>query len=307
MNKKNVVHIYEWGLIWGGIPTSIISLINELNEYNHNIIQLNNRVNELFSNEYKKNGANFYVLNKKLMDDDIIPLNPEYIFIHSCNKKYINPSILKRYKTITFYHYNVVDNNDYFGDLNWFVSEFLYKKTKTKPKDYIILPPPIFVRDFINIERPQRKPIIGRIQSRSVLKDGKFSRNFFNLLSKINGETFIVGPKNSNAEVIPGMMPKYLKEIDVFVIWGETTESWSLVTSEANLSGIPVVARRMNDGLTEQLNKSGGGILVDTEEEFIDMVNLLINDENKRNEIGQRGKYWCLENTSSKLIRSYLW
>ncbi len=293
-------------LYGGGLPTSIIALIKELSEYDHYVLQLNNRVNRLFSDEYEKNGAHFHALSKKLNNNDVLKINPEHVFLHSCNKNYINAPILNEYNTISFYYYNTTNNNDYFGNLNWFVSEFLYKRTQIKPINYIIQPPPIFINDFINIKRPKRKPIIGRIQSRSLLKEGKFSNIFFNVLSKINAKSFIVGPPNADAGVKPGMMPQYLKEIDIFVIWGNTTESWSLVASEANLSGIPVVARRMNDGLTEQLNKSGGGILVDTEEEFIDVVNMLIDDENKRNEIAEKGKYWCLENTTSKLIRGFL-
>ncbi len=300
-----MVHILEWGFMWGGIPTSIISLIKEFNEYEHYVLQLNQRVNPQTVNFFKNCGANYIIIGAKLKNEHLDSIKPDLIFIHSCNKTYIKAN-LNKYKTVTLFHYNIEDNNDYHGDLNWFISKYTYDITKNKPQNYIIQPPPCYVSDFLNIKRSNRKPIVGRIQSLSLIKNNKFSKKFFELLKKIDAEVFIVGPKESNASIIPGKMPEYLKNIDLFLIWGDTTETWSLVTTEANLSGIPVVARKMNDGLSEQLKKSGGGVLVSNENDFLDVVDLLIKDETLRKIIGERGKNWCIENVSTKQIRSYL-
>jgi len=304
MNKKGVLHVFEWNF-WGGVQSSTLSLIKELNEYEHYVLQLYRKESSEVRQCFENNGATFIVGRGVLTENPFIKINPDIVFLHSINKKYIFPGTkwLNNYNVITIHHYL---NDNYVGNLNWFVSEYLYRITPENIDNKIIIPPPIYVKPFLDVQRPKRKPVIGRIQSQSMLRSGKFSLGFQKIINKLNNDIFIVGPKNGNAEVIPDMMPTYLKEIDIFIIWGETKETWSLVTSEANLSGIPVVARRMNDGLTEQLNKSGGGILVDTEEEFIDAVNMLINDENKRNKIAERGKNWCLENTSSKLLRGYL-
>ena len=304
MIKNRILHIFEWNF-WGGVQSSTLSLIKELKEYDHYVLQLYRKESTDLKKCFEKNGAVFFVSNGKLREKNLSEINPKIIFLHSINKKYIvdKNGWLKKYKVITLHHYL---NDNYLGDLNWFVSKYLYEITPENINNKIIVPPPIYVKPFLNLERPKRKLVIGRIQSKSMLLKGKFPLTFMKLIHKLNHDIFIVGPQNGNADVIPDMMPQYLKEIDIFVIWGETKETWSLVISEANLSGIPVVARRMNDGLTEQLEKSGGGILVDTEEEFIDAINMLINDENKRNEIAEKGKYWCLENTTSKLIRGYL-
>ena len=101
----------------------------------------------------------------------------------------------------------------------------------------------------------------------------------------------------------PGGMANYLQKLDIFAIWGETTESWSKVVTEANLSGIPVVARDHKDGLSEQLRLSGGGLLVNTEDEFVKAVQMFIDDPQCRRAVGERGRQWCLENASTKTIK----
>ncbi|NQT23715.1 glycosyltransferase, partial [candidate division KSB1 bacterium] len=93
-------------------------------------------------------------------------------------------------------------------------------------------------------------------------------------------------------------MAKYLEQIDIFTIWGDTTESWSKVATEAMMSGIPVVARDHKDGLSEQLTASGGGFLVTSEAEFIETVQTLIDSPRLRTQIGGRGRVWALRHAS---------
>ena len=99
------------------------------------------------------------------------------------------------------------------------------------------------------------------------------------------------------------MMATYLKEIDIFTIWGNTPESWSRVVTEANLSGIPVVVRDMHDGLAEQVTRSGGGLLADTPGEFVELIQMLVENPKRRIELGEQGQWWCNRNCTTDNLK----
>ena len=101
-------------------------------------------------------------------------------------------------------------------------------------------------------------------------------------------------------------MPEYLKQIDIFYIWGGKghVESWSRVVTEAMLSGIPVVIRDMKDGLAEQVRKSKAGYLVNTKQEFIETMQKLIDDPKLRELHGEMGRAWAKENLTIKNLRA---
>ena len=176
--------------------------------------------------------------------------------------------------------------------------------------------PPCVVEDsYAKISRPGRQPVVGRIQSGTKIASGKVPVSFFDLLEEVHGCGFFVVTSDSIcraqagrdrfrfAPIRPGAMPGYLAEVEVFAIWGDTPETWSRVVTEANLAGIPVVARNDNDGLAEQLRKSGGGVLVKSRKGFVENVQALVDNENKRKEIGERGRAWCLEHASSRALK----
>ncbi len=72
------------------------------------------------------------------------------------------------------------------------------------------------------------------------------------------------------------------------------------------ISGIPVVVKNNSDGLAEQLKKSKAGFLVETEKEFIRIVQKLINDPKLRELHGEMGREWAKNNVTIKQIRENL-
>ena len=168
----------------------------------------------------------------------------------------------------------------------------------------IVVPPCVYERPYLKIKRPGReRPVIGRIQSRT---RGKASGDLIGLLKEVkNAETFVVGMGEKNP-IKPGRMPEYLEKIDVLAVWSNGRESWSMVTTEAMLSGIPVVAFNRNDGLAEQMRKSGGGLLVSTRQGFKEALEHLVVNPAKRLELGRIGRDWAVKNASSTHLRGRL-
>ncbi len=308
--KNTILHITNWG-IWGGVQSVVLSISKEYNEYDHRVFSINSKGEQKDTiNHFEKNGLAYKSFNEFITHEDVKKINPKLIFLHSTRAKFLenDGEWLKNFKTIRVHHgWNL---GPLHADLNWFVSGFVFKKLNYKIDEYFILPPVTYVKDYLNIKRPQRKPVVGRIQSQTAIGGKPFPEKFYDLIKKVDADTFIVSPedtstKNSfrNAKIMPGKMQEYLKEVDVFVIWQDKIETWCLVATEANLSGIPVIARDINDGLSEQLKKSGGGVLVKTEEEFLNKVNELINNPELRENITKKGKNWCIENVNTKRLR----
>lgn len=311
--REKILHITNWG-IWGGVQSVILSISKEYKEYDHVVYTINSRgVQKDCVDYFDKNNICFESFNGMIKKEDVDRINPKLMFLHNTKAYQLENSgkFLSEFKTVRVHHgWNLSPLK---VDLNWFVSDFVYSKLNYEIDKYFILPPVTYVKDYFNIERPEREPIVGRIQSQTAIGGKPFPQSFYDLIKKLNSKLFIVGPEDNSIEGIikhgniqAGKMQEYLKEIDIFVIWQDKIETWSLVATEANLSGIPVVARRINDGLTEQLNKSGGGVLVDTEEEFINSVNELINNKELRDKLATKGKEWLVENVNTRLLRGHL-
>ena len=158
---------------------------------------------------------------------------------------------------------------------------------------------------------------VGRIQSNTNAHLGKFSEDVGMLKKLKNAEFFLVGDgyDKDNADerftfapIKQGKMPNYLSNIDIFYIWGAKrhTESWSRVITEAMLSGIPVVVKNNSDGMAEQVRKSKVGFLVNTEEEFINTIQMLIDNPDLRKVHGELGRKWASENLTIKNLRQNL-
>ena len=313
--KGKILHITNWG-IWGGVQSVVLSISKEYKEYNHIVFTVNkkNETEDCIRN-YIKNDIRYFSYDGIIKEEDIKRINPDLIFLHSTMAKKVenDGEWLKNYKTIRVHHgWNLGELKHV--DLNWFVSDFVFEKLNYPISKHFILPPVTYVKDYLGIKRPERKPVVGRIQSQTHIGGKPFPQTFYDLMEKLHTDLFIVGPddptiKNviQHNKIEAGRMVEYLKEVDLFVIWQDKIETWCLVATEANLSGIPVVARRMNDGLTEQLNKSGGGILVNTEEEFINAVNKLLKDDKLRKEMANKGKDWLVENANTKLLRGHVY
>jgi len=311
--SETILHITNWG-IWGGVQSVVLSISKEYTEYQHKVFSINTKGEQRDTiQHFEKNNIPYKSYNGFIRYEDVKKINPKLIFLHSTRAKFLenDGAWLKEFKTIRVHHgWNLGELQ---ADLNWFVSDFVFKKINYDVGKYFILPPVTYVEDYLNVERPDRKPVVGRIQSQTAIGGKPFPEKFYELIKQVDADTFIVSPedpttKNSfrNAKIQPGKMQEYLKEVDLFVVWQDKIETWCLVATEANLSGIPVIARDVDDGLSEQLKKSGGGILVKTEEEFLEKVNELINDDKLREKMGKKGKEWCIEHVNTKRLRATL-
>lgn len=303
--KPVIMHCNNYAGL-GGMETTIIDISKEMPEYSHVICSVNQQnADQNFIEYLKKIGIDHYFGPLKSVAEQI---NPEYVFLHNTHQ-FKNELI--KYKTIAAHHGHIAP----FTPANlhdWFVSDWVKNSYgEYIGKNHTILPPPVWADDYINIKRPERTtPVIGRIQSGTWAHRGKTTQEFYDTLEKIKGcGYFIVGKdipgQFPSKPILPGKMPEYLQEIDIFAIWGNTTETWSKVVTEANLAGIPVIARNHHDGLAEQLNKSKGGILVDTIDEFQKTLQDLVNDKEKRESIGQTGKKWCIKNATTKTFKNW--
>ena len=311
--KSNVLHITNWG-IWGGVQSVARSIAMEYKEYNHKVFALDKRVREDCVDYYRKSGMGFSSYNSLIKEADVKRINPKVIFLHNTKKVFLENDAewLKNYKVIRVHHGWGL--GELKVDLDWFVSDFVYKKLNYKVFDHIILPPVTYAPDYLNVERDKDRPVVvGRVQSTTHGGGKPYPQEFYDILEKLDCPTFIVAPNDStidnikkDADIVPGKTAEYLKEMDIFTIWQDKTETWGLAATEANLSGIPVVARRMKDGLTEQLEKSGGGILVNTKQGFIEAVQKLREDKDLRDKLAKQGKEWNLQNSSTTLLRGYL-
>lgn len=230
-------------------------------------------------------------------------IKPFAVFLHNTRGSQVQRGCLEPYRVIAVHHN--VTRPIVKADIDWFVSDYVRSRYDTDKMPYAFtLPPTVLSTPYLTIRRPDKKPVIGRIQSDTLLHKGKIPGKFFELIKQVKGaDSFIAG---RDAPRKPGATPEYLSRCDIFAIWGDTKESWSRVATEANLSGIPVVARDMADGLAEQLRKSEGGILVQTEEEFVSVLQTLVDNKEMREAIGRQGKVWCMKNATLMPIRNAL-
>ena len=120
--------------------------------------------------------------------------------------------------------------------------------------------------------------------------------------SEYKDKIFLLGYKDRTK------LPIYYKIADIFV-FPSVTETQGLVTVEAMMSGLPVVAiGRM--GTVDVMNGDHGGFMVEPDiNAFTDKVRLLLNDkdlyEKKCQEALEHSKKWAISNLTPKLIEYY--
>lgn len=320
MTKKNVIlHVNNWGIL-GGIESLVIDIAKAFPQFFHILMPLQGGSEKQDFIRYCQNHNVRYMnacgkLTKALVEE----ISPAIIFLHNTQGAYIEGKWpyewLKKYRVVGVHHavtWPLVP-----ADLDWFVSNWVRRKYKKCKMNAITLPPCVDPEPYLKIKRPFRKrAVIGRIQSQT--RTGiKVTDHFYDILNKVRkGKFFIVTANNKTsndkytfAPIMPGCMSKYLAEVDVFAIWGGYHESWSRVVTEANLSGIPVVARNLDDGLAEQLRASGGGFLVNSEDEFVrqlEELTTLPDSTSMRRTVGIIGREWCLKNASLEALRMRL-
>ena len=312
IDKPVILHVNNYIRV-GGVETFVLDCAKTLPEYQHVLLTTNNKNKDddliKYFNEHNVLHGFTY---GKLCANTLQILKPELVLLHNQLDTAIDgdADFLLDYNTICVHHGATPPLP---CRRRWFVSRYVraqflsrYKADNTR---FFFCPPCVHEDDYIDMGRPFRKPpTIGRIQSETNQHDGKVTDEYFDLISQVDGVSFfnIVPHAQSNGKIMHGAMPKYLKEIDIMAIWGNTTETWSRVATEAMLSGIPVVARNHRDGLAEQLRKSGGGALVKTKEAFVEKLDYLANNRVARLKMAKRGQEWCKKNAGKSKLKKTL-
>lgn len=316
MTKKNIVlHVNNYAKL-GGIETTVIDIARAIPQFFHILLTINPNGEDLSFVEYVRNQhIEYRNAGGKLTEALVKEIDPFVIFLHNTAGKHIEGEYpyqwLRSWKVIGAHHMATFPLIP--ADLDWFISDWVrdkYAKCEKRMGDKsFTMPPVVWPTPYQNITRHGRTPVVGRIQSGTWGNRGKVSGTFYRLLKSLKRCSLLTVGPNPDPEIkslpiLPGYMPVYLKELDIMAIWGDTTESWSKVATEANMSGIPVVARNHNDGLAEQIKKSGGGKLVNTEKGFVENIQDLIDHPEKRAEMGARGRKWCLKYASTATFRA---
>lgn len=320
MSKSICLHINNW-MILGGIESLVLDFAATFPQYQHVLVTIQPGCEDLsFAKHLQDRGIRYMNAEGKLTKAIVEEIDPAIIMLHNTKGEHIEGEwpfawLREGRRVIGVHHARTWPLVS--ADLDWFVSNYVrkpYEGCESQMKAFT-MPPCVWDRPYRNTERPSRTPVIGRIQSSTNLTKGKVPADFFDLLEKVNRCEFFVVTSDKLAQenaqrdrfqfapIKPGAMAGYLKEIDVMAIWGDTTETWSRVVTEANLSGIPVVARDHNDGLAEQIRKSGGGILVRTEKGFVENLQALVDKPALASKIGARGRDWCMQNASADALK----
>src|SRR3984957_2804317 len=81
-------------------------------------------------------------------------------------------------------------------------------------------------------------------------------------------------------------------EAATVVVCPSPYESLSLLALEAMAAGTPVLANARSAVLLEHCIKSNGGLYYANREEFVECLNVLVNDQRLRAGLGQNGRHY---------------
>ena len=302
VNEKRVLHFNNYA-ITGGVPSFIMTFARTFPEFQHYVVSLK-EPEELGLVKYLQWMGIRYAHADRITREIIDDIKPAVVVFHNITPNLIeNREIFYGTHTIVVYHNQVPCIVR--ADIDYFVSEHIGKKYKRELcKKALTIPPCIYADDYINITRPKREMVIGRIQSST---RGEITDEFMELLQSVEDTSLFVVGKGKGNNIMPGKMPQYLQEIDVLAIWSNGPESWSMVTTESMLSGIPVVAYNREDGLAEQMRLSPlKDFLVDTEDEFKEKLEWLRDNPVERLKLGKKAKKWAMANASHHVLREAL-
>ena len=310
------VHVENFCLV-GGIGTFSRDLALTFPEFQHEIIFLN-QYNIQYSyirwfncNNLQISFAPYNILEESMVRD------ADILMLHNVTKESLKQPIDWLENSRVFNVHHAFTELFYpYTELDVFVSYYLrnnFYGSEDKMKQSAVIPPCVWSAPYLRISSAKRDlPVVGRIQSSTFQERGKFNK-CTEILLKLKGcNFFIVGndpdtedPKFHWGDIEPGVMPDYLKEIDIFVLDCPTRESWSRVATEAMLAGKPVIARNYGDGLAEQMHRAQAP-LANSEEEFISMIQAFVDNPLLCRQTGKRLREWALENVSEKVLRNSL-
>lgn len=310
----------------GGVNGFIMDFAKSFNEFQHHILFLSDHSEDYdLYKALQTQGIRCYY-KPEITSELIDKINPKIFIIHnpplSMHQKSLKDlNILKKIYVVLFHHAKTKLFPNV--DLDIFNSQWIanmYKDWGQYIKKSKIVHPAIDGTPYLNIKREYTKKkdvMVGRIQSNTNYVRGKFSEDV-NMLKKLKSANFFLvgtGYEEDKADkrftfapIKVGKMPEYLSKLDIFYIWGGNNhvESWSRVVSEAMMSGIPVVVKDNHDGLSEQAIKSKVCFLVNTEKQFIEIMQKLIDNPKLRKKHGELGRKWASENITIKNLRQDL-
>ena len=315
-----ILHLNNWAII-GGIECTVMDLARAFPQFYHILLTVHPQPeSDDCIQTLRKVGVRYMCAQEdKFTEAMLKEVNPSIIFLHNTKGRNLEGEYPYKWLTsgarIIAVHHGVT-RPLIPADMDWFVSEYdrrPYRFSEGVMKNAVTLPPAIWPEPFLNISRPRRDKVrIGRVHA-SKDNDKWKTDVYVDLLKQVKGAEFFVvtmggkkitdDPRFTFAPIVPGKTPSYLSEMDIFATWTDKLETWGRVATEANLSGIPVVARDRHDALTEQLHKSDGGLLVNSEQEFVEVLQMLVDNEKRRREIGKQGRKWCLENASTRKLQ----
>lgn len=301
--KPVVLHYNSWAVL-GGVETTVTDLAKGMPEYQHVLCTRNTRNQDPKFLAWL--GALGIAHSFDRVEDVAAAWRPEVIIFHNTtDHEYRGPW---KCKMLAAHHCYQTSNTAF--DLHWWVSEWV--RPKVAQDDGVVSPPPVFPAPFLSVTRPERPvPVVGRVQSATWWRR-KSTPLFYESLRKLSGcGLYVVGhgvPEDlRSGDIQLGGMAEHLANIDIMAIWGDTTETWSKATTEASLTGIPVIARNHNDGQAEQLRRSGGGVLVNTITGFVENIQHLVDHADQRKLMGARGRAWCSANATIDGFRRNVW
>ena len=79
-------------------------------------------------------------------------------------------------------------------------------------------------------------------------------------------------------------------------------ESFNIATLEAMAQKTPVLASSGSEVIVDHIKKSGGGLLYNNYASFKCGVNFILENKDKANEMGRKGRNYVVENYSTKKI-----
>ena len=94
---------------------------------------------------------------------------------------------------------------------------------------------------------------------------------------------------------------KLLSGADIFIM-PSSHESFNIATLEAMAKKTPVLASSGSEVIVDHIKKSGGGLLYNNYASFKCGVNFILENKDKANEMGRKGRNYVVENYSTKKI-----
>ena len=309
--SRNIIHVNNWAIL-GGMESMIIDFARTFPMFQHILCTTHPERENYEFIDYIRNMGIKYV--QGTVNRDLVKrFNPFVMFLHNTKGEFIEGKWpydwMKGTRIVGMHHaatWPLVP-----ADMDYFVSNCIIRKYEScmdRIKLKVEAPPCVHAEDYMKIYKDRgKKLVVGRIQSQTC---GDTNTEMMDVLNSIDNVEYVIVTKNPKPNtdritylpIKPGKMPEYLSKIDVFTMWSNRPETWSRVTTEAMLSSIPVIAFNRNDGLAEQVKRSGCGVLVNDAAGFKTAIEMF-RDNEKLRQFYRNSKKWAYTNASDYTLK----